>query len=372
MCVILVTFITTNLVALVAVIVWRLHPALVFLVWLPFILFDGVYLTSSLLKVPDGAWFTLMLATSLAAFFLLWRYGKETQWVCEAKDNTTRLSSLIVPTGAAATTTTTTEPARFGYEGEGQRLTEKYGSHPLLSTPGLGIFLDKSGIFTPKVYEQWLCKFRSQMQVVVLMHLRALNKPHVAEEDRFEVEVVKGLTNVYRLVIRHGYNDHDVMNPGLAGEVVRVVKGEVIREGLVGGREVDINEEEEEEVAVVAKDGEDDDDDDTHDTISPVVHARNHANANPNSTTRKRITRTSPKPITISTSHRLSALEAASSAQTLYLVGKQQMRISASYNIFKKIVLGVFLWVRENSRSKMEKLNVPMERLVEVGFVGEI
>lgn len=311
-----------------------------------------------------------MLATSLAAFFLLWRYGKETQWVCEAKDNTTRLSSLIVPTGAAATTTTTTtEPARFGYEGEGQRLTEKYGSHPLLSTPGLGIFLDKSGIFTPKVYEQWLCKFRSQMQVVVLMHLRALNKPHVAEEDRFEVEVVKGLTNVYRLVIRHGYNDHDVMNPGLAGEVVRVVKGEVIREGLVGGREVDINGEEE-EVAVVAKDGEDDDDDDAHDTISPVVHPGHNSTT---TTTRKRITRTSPRTTTtISTSHRLSALEAASSAQTLYLVGKQQMRISASYNIFKKIILGVFLWVRENSRSKMEKLNVPMERLVEVGFVGEI
>lgn len=202
------------------------------------------------------------------------------------------------------------------------------------------------------------------------MHLRALNKPHVAEEDRFEVEVVKGLTNVYRLVIRHGYNDHDVMNPNLAGEVVRVVKGEVIREGLVGGREVDINEEEEEEVAVVAKDGEDDDDDDAHDTISPVVHPGH--NSTTTTTTRKRITRTSPKPITISTSHRLSALEAASSAQTLYLVGKQQMRISASYNIFKKIILGVFLWVRENSRSKMEKLNVPMERLVEVGFVGEI
>lgn len=202
------------------------------------------------------------------------------------------------------------------------------------------------------------------------MHLRALNKPHVAEEDRFEVEVVKGLTNVYRLVIRHGYNDHDVMNPNLAEEVVRVVKGEVIREGLVGGREVDINEEEE-EVAVVAKDGEDDDDDDTHDTISPVVHP-GHNSTTTTTTTRKRITRTSPKPTTISTSHRLSALEAASSAQTLYLVGKQQMRISASYNIFKKIILGVFLWVRENSRSKMEKLNVPMERLVEVGFVGEI
>lgn len=202
------------------------------------------------------------------------------------------------------------------------------------------------------------------------MHLRALNKPHVAEEDRFEVEVVKGLTNVYRLVIRHGYNDHDVMNPNLAGEVVRVVKGEVIREGLVGGREVDINgEEEEEEVAVVAKDGEDDDDDDAHDTISPVHPGHNSTTT---TTTRKRITRTSPRTTTISTSHRLSALEAASSAQTLYLVGKQQMRISASYNIFKKIVLGVFLWVRENSRSKMEKLNVPMERLVEVGFVGEI
>lgn len=41
-CVIFVTFITTNMVSLVAVLVWRVHPALVFAVWLPFITLDGL------------------------------------------------------------------------------------------------------------------------------------------------------------------------------------------------------------------------------------------------------------------------------------------------------------------------------------------
>jgi KUP system potassium uptake protein len=34
---------------------------------------DGLYLSSALTKVPDGAWFTLLLAILLASFFSLWR-----------------------------------------------------------------------------------------------------------------------------------------------------------------------------------------------------------------------------------------------------------------------------------------------------------
>ena len=48
------------------------------------------------------------------------------------------------------------------------------------------------------------------------------------------------------------------------------------------------------------------------------------------------------------------------------------MRISDEYNVCKRMVLGLFLWVREYCRSRIEKLDVLVERLVEVGFIGEV
>jgi KUP system potassium uptake protein len=81
----MVTFITTSMVALVALIVWRLHWLVVFAVWLPFITLDGLFLGSALVKVPDGAWFTILLAILLSSIFVLWRYGKEEQWAAEGR-----------------------------------------------------------------------------------------------------------------------------------------------------------------------------------------------------------------------------------------------------------------------------------------------
>lgn len=68
----------------------------------------------------------------------------------------------------------------------------------------------------------------------------------------------------------------------------------------------------------------------------------------------------------------LAALQHAESQQTVYIVGKEQMRIRHATNIHRRILLGVFLWIRENARSKIVGLNIPMEQLVEVGFVKDI
>jgi KUP system potassium uptake protein len=82
------------MVSLIAIVVWKLHLLLVFAIWLPFITLDGLFLSSALTKVPDGAWFTLMLAILLSSIFVLWRYGKEKQWAAEGA-GLLRLSSFI-------------------------------------------------------------------------------------------------------------------------------------------------------------------------------------------------------------------------------------------------------------------------------------
>lgn len=310
-CVILVTFITTNMVTLIAIIVWRIHPAIVFIVWLPFVTFDGLYLTSALVKVPNGAWFTLMLAVILASFFSLWRYGKEKQWKCEAKA-LHELSDVL------------TSVTADGHER--QVLSARYGGGDIYEIAGMGIFFDKAGAYVPAVFEQWLRKFRAKMDVVVLMHMRALSKPHVEEQEMYTVCRTSS-KNVYRLVIRHGYNDH-IITPDLA----RVVYQQV-RKAITNGE--------------------------------VLISSSDKSSAGENSDRGSKVNDTI-------LGAKLEHLDKAYATQSLYIVGKQQMRIDARYNFFKKNILSLFLWIRENTRSKIEKLNVPVDKLVEVGFVGEI
>jgi KUP system potassium uptake protein len=70
---------------------------------------------------------------------------------------------------------------------------------------------------------------------------------------------------------------------------------------------------------------------------------------------------------------RLRVLDDAYSAQVVYIVGKGQLRLmAAKNNVFKRFVLGIFLWIRENTRAKVASMRIPVEKLVEVGFVKEL
>lgn len=314
---------------MVALIVWRTNPILVFAIWLPFVTFDGLYLSSALTKFPNGAWFTLLLAVILASFFTLWRYGKEKQWASEAKDRFP-LSSLI-------------------QKGEPDclpRLAPRFGGGELTFVKGLGIFFDKSGDWIPQVYEQFLCKFEAQMDVVVLLHLKALSVPHVADNERYTVARTSA-KNVYRLAIRHGYKDR-VVSPDLGRLVYEEVRKAIVR--IATRSATAVNSE----------------------------HASTTAGEiTSNLATSAMTTSTDTELDTLEvqdagTAARLRALDTAYSTQTLYLVGKEQLRILPSNNLLKRALLGMFLWVRENTRAKVAQLDVPVEKLVEVGFVGLI
>jgi KUP system potassium uptake protein len=124
----MVTFITTSMVALVALIVWRMHWLLVLVVWLPFITFDGLFLSAALVKVPDGAWFTILLAMLLSSIFVLWRYGKEQQWAAEGRGRSD-LTQLVLKSDNGSWKL----PTSFG----GRQLSKINGkwSYPLSAYP---------------------------------------------------------------------------------------------------------------------------------------------------------------------------------------------------------------------------------------------
>lgn len=203
------------MVTVVALIVWKLPVYLVLPVFLIFALWDGMFLSAALSKVPHGAWFTLMIAVVLTCIFVLWRYGKEEQWKAEESDNTP-LSRTIVLSES--------------------QIVLRNGSQNSTITPisGLGIFFDKSGSATntPTVFLHFIQKFSATPEVSVFFHLRPLSVPTVAPEERYSVSRCytygdgpnkQAIPNCYRLIVRHGYTD-EIVTPDLGILVLDLIR----------------------------------------------------------------------------------------------------------------------------------------------------
>ncbi|KAF2473712.1 potassium transporter [Lindgomyces ingoldianus] len=289
-CVILVTFITINIIALLLLIT----------IWLPFVALDGIFLSSAITKVSDGAWFTLLLAFPLASICILWRYGK-------------RSSTL-------------------------------------------GIF-DKVDDLVPTVYLEFLRKFEAQQEVHVFLHLRALSKPYVSAQDKYTIQQTS-LPNCYLMTIKHGYNDR-----AINADLGRIIYEE-LREGIV--QSIDIPD---------------------YYSSSITSEPSSRSQISDSAVTPARRAPSSPHPGSPSTSavegtmlvneswieRRLTALYAAYKHQVVYIVGKEQIRLLVDKNnLFKRAVLGSFIWSRENTRTNPAQWRLPVEKLVEVGFVKEV
>ncbi|SLM35209.1 K potassium transporter [Lasallia pustulata] len=326
-CVIFVTFITTCMVSIVALLVWQLNPFLVLIGFLVFGSLDGAYLSSALTKVPSGAWFTLLLAVILSSVFILWRFGKEQQWKAEAEDRF--------------------QPTHLVKKGEnGQlRLTSVFGGDTLTDIKGLGIFFDKVGDMTPLVFIQFLHKFTATPQVMVFFHLRPLSRPSVPPEERYTITRT-GISNCYRLIIRHGYMD-EVITKDLGMLIYEQLRDFTIHEDATGARS-----------SLITNDKHVDS------STSPLSST---ASSSPKSIPSAAITEAQSVIAT-----RLAALQTAYQAQVVYIVGKEQMRIRKGTNIGRRVALGAYLWLRENTRGKMAAMGIPTDKLVEVGFIKEV
>lgn len=149
-----VTFFDTCMVSLAALIVWRIPAWIVFFPWLTIACLDGLYMSAALVKVPNGAWFTLLLSSILASLLILWRFGKEQQWAAEAEDR--------FPT---------THLVLKGEDGT-VKLTDRYGGDTLSVIKGFGIFFDKAGETTPAVFSQFLTKLVAAPEVSFGIHSR--------------------------------------------------------------------------------------------------------------------------------------------------------------------------------------------------------
>ena len=68
----------------------------------------------------------------------------------------------------------------------------------------------------------------------------------------------------------------------------------------------------------------------------------------------------------------LALLQRAYEHRVVYIIGKEEMSVKPGTAVWRAILLKMFLFLRDYSRSKMANLKVPTERLVEIGFIKEV
>jgi KUP system potassium uptake protein len=341
-CVMFVTFFDTSMVTLVSLIVWRLPVWLVFLPWLVFASIDGLYLSSALNKVPEGAWFTLTVSSILALIFLLWRFGKESQWKAEAEDRF-QPSHLVAKDDTGKL-----------------QLTRRWGGDYLSPVRGLGIFFDKTGVLTPSVFTHFASKLGALPDVSVFFHLHPVEVPSVPDHERYSISRLPAIPGCYRLVVRHGFMD-EVVSPDLGALIYEQVRRFLMRQAA------------EKSVSTQnATSGGGNSETNPPDSLGEVQTSEAIAeaeNSSPDTTTKlDKATRLHDERIAAE----LARLDQAYSRKILYVVGKGQMKIRGSTAIWRRISLGIFLWIRDNTRAKIANLRLAMDRVVEVGFVKDI
>lgn len=140
----------------------------------PFIVIDLVFLSSNLLKIPQGAWFPLALGAILV--LIMWTWTRGTRIVTEK----TRKDSLPL-----------------------SDLIEMLRARPPHRAPGTAIFLTSDPDVAPVALMHNLKHNKVLHEKNVILTVRTTDRPRVAEADRVRIEPISD--DFKKLIVSYGF-----------------------------------------------------------------------------------------------------------------------------------------------------------------------
>ncbi|WP_373256540.1 potassium transporter Kup [Brevundimonas sp.] len=153
---------------------WKWSLPLSLLVISPLVALDLVFLTSNMLKIPQGAWFPLVLGAGL--LLLMWTWVRGTQILT----NKTRKDSLPLVD-----------------------LIEMLKARPPHRAPGTAIFLTSDPDVAPVALMHNLKHNKVLHEKNVILTVRTTDRPRVSEADRVRIEPIS--EDFKKLTISYGF-----------------------------------------------------------------------------------------------------------------------------------------------------------------------
>ncbi|GMN23674.1 hypothetical protein TIFTF001_000210 [Ficus carica] len=312
----IVMFLTTCLMALVMIIVWRskMTSSIAFLVFFGSI--ELLYVSACLNKVPEGGWIPIVLSLSFTAVMYIWNYGslKKLQFDVENKVSMDRIVALGPSLG-------------------------------MVRVPGIGLVYTNLTSGVPAVFGHFVTNLPAFHQVLVFICVKCVQVPYVSVDERLLITRMGPKEySMFRCIVRYGYKDllqenYDFENILVSGIVQFVEKEEECDQTQISECFRDFDNPEH---AFINSNQEEN-------TVQPSCDFQIMKS--------------------VAKDESLQILKAKESG-VAYILGHSYAKSKKSSSIFKKMAIDVvYTFLSKNCRGPDVALNVPHASLLEVGMV---
>ncbi|XP_021909987.1 potassium transporter 1 [Carica papaya] len=316
-----VMFVTTCLMALVMLIVWkqRLISIVAFLVFFGSI--ELLYISASVCKVPEGGWIPLVLSLIFMTIMYIWNYGttKKHEFDVENKVSMDRIVCLGPSLG-------------------------------MVRVPGIGLVYTDLITGVPAVFGHFVTNLPAFHQVLIFVCVKSVQVPFVSEEERLLISRVGPKEyGMFRCIVRYGYKDLQQENYDFENKLVNGIVEFVEKEEDIASKTTveswefgDLKTLTDSNLKVIEQS--------LHDTEVIKSSSRNSKDS----------------PIKDESHHILKAKESG----IAYILGHSYAKAQKSSSIFKKFAIDVvYAFLSTNCRGPDVVLNVPHTSLLEVGMI---
>ncbi|KAL5983867.1 Potassium transporter 7 [Asimina triloba] len=351
-----VMFVTTWLMALVIIFVWQKNIllALAFIVFFGAI--EGVYLSSSFIKVPQGGWAPLVLSGLFMFIMYVWHYGTRQKYLFDLQNKVSM--KWILTLGP---------------------------SLGIVRTPGIGLIYTELVTGVPAIFSHFVTNLPAFHQVLVFVCIKSVPVPYVPTEERYLIgRIGPRAFRMYRCIVRYGYKDvhkdEDSFENHLVMSIAEFIQMEAegantgSMESSLDGRMAVVKTSERFGTRLVMLEDSD---------VSESITVRSSKSEmlqtlqsvyeleSPEVSRQRRVRFTLPESVYFDPQVREELMELidAKHAGITYVMGHSYIKARRSSSYIKKFVIDVaYSFFRKNCRGPSVALNIPHISLIEVGM----
>ncbi|KAJ8749724.1 hypothetical protein K2173_012275 [Erythroxylum novogranatense] len=325
-----VMFVTTCLMALVMIIVWKKRIIYTVAFFVFFGSIELLYISASFYKVPEGGWIPLLLSFIFMAVMYIWNYGtmKKHEFDVENKVSMNRIVSLGPSLG-------------------------------IVRVPGIGLVYTNLVIGVPAVFGHFVTNLPAFHQVLVFVCVKSVQVPRVCEKERLLIgRLGPKECSMFRCTVRYGYKDLQQENYDFESRLVSAIIQFVETEEDSGSKQLTGSCREIESSAF-----------DVSFAMHRIVGGSNQGKMESSSDIQVVCSDVGNPNNTHLKAESLQILQAKESGFA-YILGHSHAQAKKSSSIIKKIAVDiVYNFLSKNSRGPDVVLNVPQTSLLEVGMI---
>ncbi|XP_043694662.1 potassium transporter 5-like [Telopea speciosissima] len=315
-CVVTVMVITTCLVSLIMLVIWKISILWISLFFVFFASIELIYLSSTISKFIQGGWLPLAFAAVLVTIMWIWHYVYKERYMFELEN---KVSSDFM---------------------------RDIATNPNINrVPGIGLLYSELVQGIPPIFPHFISNIPSIHSVLVFVSIKQIPIPTVEMEERFLFRQVEPReSRMFRCVFRYGYKDAFDKPEEFEQQLVKQLKEFVRHENFMHNEEL------------------------IEQNILPFKH---HDPQSTNSSSRIVSTRSGQ---TLGAEEdETQFIDEAMENGVVYLLGAPEVMAKPNSSCFKKIIVNyVYNFLKRNFRQGQDMMSIPRTRVLKVGMIYEI